>query len=44
MNESVALRDASVQDIQLELLRRTSVNALDDDVPNSVESRGGDLG
>ena len=27
--ESVSLRDASVQDIQLELLRRTSFNALD---------------
>jgi hypothetical protein len=29
MNASVPLRDASVQDIQLELLRRTSFNALD---------------
>lgn len=29
MNESSLLRDASVQDIQLELLRRTSFNALD---------------
>jgi hypothetical protein len=29
MNESSSLRDASVQDIQLELLRRTSFNALD---------------
>ena len=29
MNESVPLRDASVQDIQLELLRRTRFNALD---------------
>src|SRR3954453_17755676 len=29
MNESPLLRDASVQDIQLELLRRTSFNALD---------------
>ena len=29
MNESLLLRDASVQDIQLELLRRTSFNALD---------------
>ena len=29
MNESVPLHDASVQDIQLELLRRTSFNALD---------------
>src|SRR5712691_6426965 len=29
MNESLSLRDASVQDIQLELLRRTSFNALD---------------
>ena len=29
MNESVPLRDASVQDIQLELLRRTQFNALD---------------
>ena len=29
MNEPVALRGASVQDIQLELLRRTCFNALD---------------
>lgn len=29
MNESLLLRDASVQDIQLELLRRTQFNALD---------------
>jgi hypothetical protein len=29
MNETLSLRDASVQDIQLELLRRTSFNALD---------------
>jgi hypothetical protein len=29
MNESISLRDASVQEIQLELLRRTSFNALD---------------
>ena len=29
MNESLSLRDASVQDIQLELLRRTRFNALD---------------
>src|SRR5437867_3592015 len=29
MNESLSLRDASVQDIQLELLRRTAFNALD---------------
>lgn len=29
MSESRPLRDASVQDIQLELLRRTSYNALD---------------
>jgi hypothetical protein len=29
MVESISLRDASVQDIQLELLRRTSFNALD---------------
>jgi hypothetical protein len=29
MTESLPLRDASVQDIQLELLRRTSYNALD---------------
>jgi hypothetical protein len=29
MSEAVPLRDASVQDIQLELLRRTSFNALD---------------
>jgi hypothetical protein len=29
MNEMLRLRDASVQDIQLELLRRTSCNALD---------------
>jgi hypothetical protein len=29
MNETLLLRDASVQDIQLELLRRTSFNALD---------------
>jgi hypothetical protein len=29
MNESQSLRDASVQDIQLELLRRTRFNALD---------------
>src|SRR5689334_6928727 len=29
MNESLPLRDASVQDIQLELLRRTRFNALD---------------
>ena len=28
MNESLSLRDASVQDIQLELLRRTSFNDL----------------
>jgi hypothetical protein len=29
MNDPVSLRDASVQDIQLELLRRTRFNALD---------------
>lgn len=29
MNESLSLRQASVQDIQLELLRRTRFNALD---------------
>jgi hypothetical protein len=29
MNETLSLRDASVQDIQLELLRRTRFNALD---------------
>jgi hypothetical protein len=29
LNESLILRDASVQDIQLELLRRTQFNALD---------------
>jgi hypothetical protein len=29
MNQTISLRDASVQDIQLELLRRTSFNALD---------------
>jgi len=29
MSEAVPLRDTSVQDIQLELLRRTSFNALD---------------
>jgi len=29
MNDSLLLRQASVQDIQLELLRRTSFNALD---------------
>jgi hypothetical protein len=29
MSESIPLRDASVQEIQLELLRRTSFNALD---------------
>lgn len=29
MNESLSLRDASVQDIQLELLRRTAFNAMD---------------
>jgi hypothetical protein len=29
MSESLSLRDASVQDIQLELLRRTGFNALD---------------
>jgi hypothetical protein len=29
MNESLSLRDATVQDIQLELLRRTQFNALD---------------
>jgi hypothetical protein len=29
MNEPISLRDASVQDIQLELLRRTKFNALD---------------
>ncbi len=29
MNQPVSLRDASVQDIQLELLRRTKFNALD---------------
>jgi len=29
MNPSLSLRDASVQDIQLELLRRTSFNALE---------------
>jgi hypothetical protein len=28
MNESLSLRDASVQDIQLELIRRTSFNAM----------------
>jgi hypothetical protein len=29
MNQPVSLRDASIQDIQLELLRRTTFNALD---------------
>jgi hypothetical protein len=29
MNESLSLRDASVQDIQLELIRRTQFNAMD---------------
>jgi hypothetical protein len=29
MNESLSLRDASVQDIQLELIRRTTFNAMD---------------
>jgi len=29
MNESLSLRDASVQEIQLELIRRTTFNALD---------------
>lgn len=29
MNESLSLRDASVQDIQLELIRRTKFNAMD---------------
>src|SRR3954471_4441229 len=29
MNESPSLREASIQDIQLELLRRTTFNALD---------------
>ena len=29
MNEALSLREASVQDIQLELLRRTKFNALD---------------
>ena len=29
MNESLLLREASVQEIQLELLRRTRFNALD---------------
>ena len=29
MNEAVSLRDATVQEIQLELLRRTTYNALD---------------
>lgn len=29
MNETMLLRDASVQDVQLELLRRTKFNALD---------------
>jgi hypothetical protein len=29
MNESLTLRDASVQDIQLELIRRTKFNAMD---------------
>ena len=29
MNESLSLRDASVQDIQLELLRRTTFNAME---------------
>jgi hypothetical protein len=29
MNDSLSLREASVQDIQLELLRRTDYNALD---------------
>jgi hypothetical protein len=28
MNEAVSLRDATVQEIQLELLRRSSFNAL----------------
>ena len=32
MNESVSLRDATVQDIQLELLRRTTFNALNGEV------------
>jgi hypothetical protein len=29
MNDTLRLRDASVQNIQMELLRRTSINALD---------------
>ena len=29
MNESLSLRDATVQDIQLELLRRTQFDAID---------------
>ncbi len=36
MNEQLLLRDATVQEIQLELLRRTSFNALDG--PRIVES------
>jgi hypothetical protein len=32
MNESLALRAATVQEIQLELLRRTSFNALDGEI------------
>jgi hypothetical protein len=38
MNESLSLRDASVQDIQLELLRRTRFNALDGEKVSLVES------
>jgi hypothetical protein len=34
MNESVPLRDAFVQDIQLKLLRRTTFNALDGEMVN----------
>jgi hypothetical protein len=37
MNESLSLRDATVQEIQLELLRRTRFNALDgEQVANSL--------
>jgi hypothetical protein len=38
MNKAVFLHDASIQDIQLELLRRTSFNALDGEkVYNSLQ-------
>ena len=36
MNESLSLRAATVQEIQLELLRRTSFNALDEEWAGEV--------